>query len=51
MFNHVRYAAVAAGLMLLTACGSTPNYYIGLTSIAQPTRTREKEKTKNSFER
>ncbi len=28
MFNHVRYAAVAAGLMLLTACGSTPNYYI-----------------------
>ncbi|WP_414829351.1 hypothetical protein [Alteromonas sp. H39] len=28
MFNQIRYAAVAAGLMLLTACGSTPNYYI-----------------------
>lgn len=28
MFNNIRFAAVAAGIMLLTACGSTPNYYI-----------------------
>lgn len=28
MFNQFRHVAIAAGVLLLTACGSTPNYYI-----------------------